>query len=452
MERQMSSDYEYIVKHGKVHIKRYHGSDARVYVPSMIDGKPVTKICMWAFWRHNEITEVVVPDTVKFIDYGAFGLCENLRKVTFTSKVFLRGAVFINSGLEEIEGIEYVTGDVSNRKFFEDTPFYNKTETFIADGKLVWCNTRSKVYEVPSGVKEIGCFAFAGSAVEKVILPEGLLTLQNWAFSNSMISSFNIPDSVVNVGTCALRSKAVICPENISIPSDFAMREGWRDCEVVSGVKVIHDTQIVQYLKKPEPSEFVYEDVSVNACSFEPFGVQYDRQIFPASMKFLKHVRLIGQARVSVFKTDDFVCEEEDVFGQGSWYLFPWRNSPRRLRIIFNIGGRESQVLFYFPSLPWEREDSPLTDFYNRCLKNGKDGKFLDFDVYDGGILEQDLPFRILIEMAYLRLTSNYRLSGEARGAYVEYFRFHHRKCERFMKICENEDIRNFLKDVLSND
>ena len=109
-------------------------------------------------------------------------------------------------------------------------------------------------------------------------------------------------------------------------------------------------------------------------------------------------------------------------------------------------------MLFYFCSLAWGREDSPLTDFYNRCLKNGKDGKFLDFDVYDGGILEQDLPFRILIEMAYLRLTSNYRLSGEARGAYVEYFRFHHRKCERFMKICENEDIRNFLKDVLSND
>ena len=38
-------------------------------------------------------------------------------------------------------------------------------------------------------------------------------------------------------------------------------------------------------------------------------------------------------------------------------------------------------------------------DFYDQCLLIGKDGRFIDFDMYDGNILDQEIPFRIILRI-----------------------------------------------------
>ena len=85
---EAKKEYLFSVKHGKVQIKKYLGADSKVIIPGYIDNMPVTKIRAWAFFNNQAINEVVVPEMVKFIDYGAFCLCEALKKVKFSSKVF----------------------------------------------------------------------------------------------------------------------------------------------------------------------------------------------------------------------------------------------------------------------------------------------------------------------------------------------------------------------------
>ena len=367
-------EYRFKIKHGKVHIKKYLGKGSKVIIPEFIGNMPVTKIDWWAFLKNENITEVVIPRTVKYIEYGAFGLCPNLKKVTFTSKVYLNGAVFVSSGLEEVEGQEYITGNVSGRPFFDCTPFMEKTDPLIFGDKLVRCKTKEEVYRVPSNIKSIGYRAFYGASVKEVILPEGLKEIHNWAFEHTNIKSFRIPDSVEVLGGSSLTTYAPRAPiEDWYIPQDFGRRYGWSFDEFSDKVNVIHDTQfrVEQGLTK-STDERVYEDVSCNACGYNPFLTPMAKQTFPENMKYLKHVSLLARARVNVLKTDDFkIGSCETVFSENHGFLHPCHNTPRRFRIIFDLKDAYGEIIFYLPYLPWIRGHKPakLYDFYNRCLK-----------------------------------------------------------------------------------
>lgn len=428
-------EYRFKIKHGKVHIKKYLGNQSKVIIPEFIEDMPVTKIDWWAFHLNKSITEVVIPSTVKYIEYGAFGLSENLKKVSFSSKVYLNGAVFVGSGLEEVEGLEYITGNVSNRNFFDCTPFIEKTDIMICGDKLVKCSTKEEVYRVPSNIKSIGCRAFFRSPVKEVILPEGLKEIHNWAFENTNIRSFKIPDSVEVLGGSSLTTFAPIAPiEDWRIPEDFGRRYEWRFDDFSDKVNVIYDTQfrVEQGLTK-STDERVYENVSCNACGYNSFLMPIAKQTFPEKMKYLKHVSLLARARVNVLKTDDFeIGRCETVFSENHGFLHPNHNTPRRFRIIFDLEEAYAEIILYLPYLPWIKGHKPtkIYDFYNRCLNNGKDGKFFDMQLYDGGILEQDIPLKVKGEIAILRCSSNYRLSDEARENYREFLRYHQKKLD----------------------
>ena len=71
-------EYRFKIKHGKVHIKKYLGNQSKVIIPEFVEDMPVTKIDWWAFHLNKSIIEVVIPSTVKYIEYGAFGLCEKV--------------------------------------------------------------------------------------------------------------------------------------------------------------------------------------------------------------------------------------------------------------------------------------------------------------------------------------------------------------------------------------
>ena len=62
-------EYRFKIKHGKVHIKKYLGKASKVVIPEFIEDMPVTKIDWWAFQQNDNMTEVVIPRTVKYIVY-----------------------------------------------------------------------------------------------------------------------------------------------------------------------------------------------------------------------------------------------------------------------------------------------------------------------------------------------------------------------------------------------
>ncbi len=421
-------------KHGKIHIKKYIGVGGNVTIPEFIDGMPVTMIGRCAFWS-SDITGAVIPHTVRYIGESAFCFCKKLKKIFFSSKVYIRGSAFLLSGLEEISGIEYIAGDTLDVYTFRSTPFFENTETFIVGDKLLWCHSEAEVYTVPSYVKVIGYQAFADSKIRKIILPEGLKEIKDHAFICAETASLSVPDSVENVGTNAFWGCNSL--KEIRFPKDFAHRDGWSS-ELGLNIPVIDDTQLIV---DNNDDVLIYKDVrniivenTVYSHRFKP----REKQIFPEQLEYLKNPGLLAYAFVNVFRNDSFkVRDVKEVFDKEFIYRTYCKEGRRRFRLIFDLKDSYAEVLMYFPALPFINGKAlhpELTMFYNSCITNSSDGRFFDFEMYDGHILEQEIPFRIKAEIACKRCSSGYRLSEEALRGYREYFHFHRKKLYRLLQ------------------
>ena len=68
-------------------ITDYYGEDTEIVIPDTILGYPVVVIADEAFMGNDKITSVVIPDTVKDIEYAAFKDCTNLVSVTIPESV-----------------------------------------------------------------------------------------------------------------------------------------------------------------------------------------------------------------------------------------------------------------------------------------------------------------------------------------------------------------------------
>lgn len=77
----VEKDYEVEEDLGGVNILRYRGEGGKVTVPSVIGGKAVIKIDQHAF-RGSEVTNVVIPSSVRVIGTHAFSGCGKLESLT----------------------------------------------------------------------------------------------------------------------------------------------------------------------------------------------------------------------------------------------------------------------------------------------------------------------------------------------------------------------------------
>lgn len=82
----VEKDYEVEEDLGGVNILRYRGEGGKVTVPSVIGGKDVIRICQHAF-RGSEVTNVVIPSSVKIIETHAFSGCDVLESLTLSEGV-----------------------------------------------------------------------------------------------------------------------------------------------------------------------------------------------------------------------------------------------------------------------------------------------------------------------------------------------------------------------------
>lgn len=82
VESGLYGDYEYtLYESGSVCITAYKGKSKEIIVPEKINGHPVAYIGEFAFERNLRITKVVLPDTVLYLDSGAFSQCLFLKEI-----------------------------------------------------------------------------------------------------------------------------------------------------------------------------------------------------------------------------------------------------------------------------------------------------------------------------------------------------------------------------------
>lgn len=65
-----------------------------VAIPSVLGGKPVICIAMWAFSDCSGLTSVIIPDSVTSIEPNAFSRCSSLASVTIPDGMMADGESF----------------------------------------------------------------------------------------------------------------------------------------------------------------------------------------------------------------------------------------------------------------------------------------------------------------------------------------------------------------------
>ena len=132
-------------------------------------------IATWAFWGCNQITEVVIPDSVKHMNM-IFRECSSLKSVTLPNGLTKIGA----SLFQECTALESVT--------------------------------------IPSSVNTIGDSAFADCrSLKTITLPENLTTIETAAFKDCIsLVNINIPNSVTSLGNYAFHNCTALKNVNLS--------------------------------------------------------------------------------------------------------------------------------------------------------------------------------------------------------------------------------------------
>ncbi len=213
---------------------------------------PLTKVDFQAFATssdypdHENLTSITLPGGVEVIERRAFTDCFNLTAVQFGSGIkhigedafsgcgitslnlpegltrLDYGAFAYNSNLSEVtlpESLQQVGYDDDGYFFgnpFENTPSLTSIRGKFAsdDGKCLIYNYNGNdylmsfatggmtgaTYTVPSGVYGIGGLAFGNTTLKKVVLPDGLTLIADFAFMNSgNLESVNIPATVTSI-------------------------------------------------------------------------------------------------------------------------------------------------------------------------------------------------------------------------------------------------------------
>ena len=240
---ETSGDYEYeVLDDGTVSITKYNGSDEEVTIPSEIDGKNVTKIGEFAFWRYSKLISINLPNSILEISEAAFGECSNLVNIDIAKSVIKIGKsafqncvalkeihipysvteigegafigcknlkeISIPASVKEIKSsvfyrcssLIYIDVDKDNKCYISDNGvLYSKDKSILMSYPQNMSNT---TYSIPKGVLLIDDFAFSGcSYLERIELPETITEIGQYAFSGcDNIESIDIPKNVNKIG------------------------------------------------------------------------------------------------------------------------------------------------------------------------------------------------------------------------------------------------------------
>ena len=185
----------------------------------------VTSIGDYAF-QNSEITSITIPDSVERIGISAFYYCQNLTNITIPASVTSIG----KGAFSNCSGVTSIGVDNNN-------PIYDSRDNcnaIIEKGTLI---VGCKNTIIPDGVTSIGNNAFSDCSFTNIVIPDGVTSIGDYAFGAcSNLTNITIPDSVESIGDYAFG----VCSNltNITIPDSVESigKYAFYYCENLSSV------------------------------------------------------------------------------------------------------------------------------------------------------------------------------------------------------------------------
>ncbi len=186
----------------------------------------LVKISESAFRNCDELTSVIIPNSVTEIGTGAFYDCSGMISVILGKSVRRVGRLAFYNCIS-LWKIAYPS-TINNNPFSGSSYAYNPDETIIEDGFIYGSNKSPIIfapinlegeYVIPEFVTTIGYEAFKGcSGLTSVELPSSVTIIEAYAFSGcSGLTSVEIPSSVTEIDYSAFEDCSGLT--SVKIPS-----------------------------------------------------------------------------------------------------------------------------------------------------------------------------------------------------------------------------------------
>ena len=165
---------------GVMYEKAYLGSDTAVTVPVSIDGKSVSEVGDYAFYKITTLQSVTIPSNILTIADGSFEGCTALKTLTIRDgvKIIGTGAFQNCSKLNTVTLPDSVLQIATNA--FTGTAFYNNSSNWMDGGlyiskHLIRVTSSVTTFSIKDGTLTVALGAFSGCAkLTTVNLPASL--------------------------------------------------------------------------------------------------------------------------------------------------------------------------------------------------------------------------------------------------------------------------------------
>lgn len=218
------------------------------------------------FQGDDRLTNLVLPENIKYIDPYAFSTCANLESISLPSGLLGIGeyAFYYCTKLDHLmipaavssigTGIFRGCVNLRNVSVADENPYYSYAGNALVElntATLIWGNLAT---EIPGTVQVIGQYAFDEQDTHySLILPEGVTTIMDDAFMNCpVLQTVILPDTVSTVGQVAFSQ----CPELQYVSLSAGMKK--LDGLIISGSKKLKRVFIPESITEIQ-GNFIYD-------------------------------------------------------------------------------------------------------------------------------------------------------------------------------------------------
>lgn len=211
----IGSDIEYVSQHDDEYVIIAHRPShyaAHIIVPNVVDGKQIVGIANVAFFEAKAditgeaavevIEEIIVAEGIRFLDAGTFSFM-SIQKVILPKSLQLIGDdCFSQSSIAKVavpSGVKHI-----GKRCFEGC--WNLTQlTILANIDVIereMCASCGKleIIDLPDSVRVISSYAFYGSGLRYLMLPQSTTTIDAYAFLNCKnLQSISIPRKLCKI-------------------------------------------------------------------------------------------------------------------------------------------------------------------------------------------------------------------------------------------------------------